>query len=196
MPSRSLQELLSRYDARFPAEHATTERIRALITTHEKCFDRTCRPGHVTGSAWVLSADRQRCLLVHHRKLDRWVQPGGHADGDADVLAVAMREAREETGLPDLQPIDVDTGKLQDDPCPLDIDIHVIPARFDQDGNMTEDAHEHHDVRFLLAATHDSPVVVSEESHDVRWYRPAAIEELTSEESVLRLLRKSRSVMA
>jgi hypothetical protein len=89
MHRRPLLELLDRYAERFPEEDAVTERIRSLVFEHPDCFERTCRPGHITGSAWVLSPDRQKVLLVHHAKLDRWLQPGGHSDGEIDIPEVA-----------------------------------------------------------------------------------------------------------
>lgn len=190
MHRRQLLNLLENYIARYPAEQAVAEQIVALVESHEDCFDRTCRPGHITGSAWVLSHDRQRCLLLHHKKLDRWMQPGGHADGDTDVAAVALKEAQEESGIENLTLLGV--GQLKSEPpLPLDIDIHIIPARYAADGSLIEDAHEHHDIRFLLAAKDESPIVVSHESHDVRWFTPTEVEQQSDEESVLRLLRKS-----
>ena len=71
----------------------------AFVEAEVECLERTCRPGHLTGSAWIVSPDRTRTLLTHHRKLGKWLQLGGHADGDPDLLAVALREAREESGL-------------------------------------------------------------------------------------------------
>ena len=103
MHRQPLLELLNRYTARYPDEAEVAARIRQLVQSSPACFERTCRPGHVTGSAWVLSHDGQRCLLVHHAKLDRWLQPGGHADGEVAIAEVALREVREETGLADLE---------------------------------------------------------------------------------------------
>src|SRR5690606_11839088 len=91
--------LLDRYLVRYPDEEEMVARVRALVEAHADCACRSCRPGHLTGSAWIVSPDRQRVALVHHRKLERWLQPGGHADGDTDIAAVAWREATEETGL-------------------------------------------------------------------------------------------------
>ena len=112
-------------------------------------------------------------LLAYHAKLGRWLQPGGHSDGDPDTLAVALREAREESGL--------DVRVLDD--AIFDIDVHGIPAR---DG---EPAHLHFDVRSLVQAR-DDRFRVSEESHALAWVPAAGLNTLTDEESVLRMARK------
>lgn len=178
--------MIDRYVTAYPNEAEMAARIRDLVTEHADCFDRTCRPGHITGSAWILSSDRQRCLLVHHRKLNRWLQPGGHADGQTDVAEVALREAQEETGLSDFQ-IVANAEAL----VPLDLDVHMIPARFGADGNEIESAHEHHDIRFLLLASDGQQPQVSDESHEVRWFTREELLNITNEESVLRMQRKA-----
>lgn len=183
MHRRPLLELLDRYAAAYPDEVAVTERIRQLVISRTDCFERTCRPGHITGSAWVLSADRTKCLLLHHRKLDRWLQPGGHADGQTDVAEVALREAREESGLQHL--------RLENDGIPIDLDVHLIPERRDSSGNLIEDAHEHHDLRFLFTAASHQPLVLSNESNDLRWFSYRELLNITDEESVLRMMRKA-----
>jgi 8-oxo-dGTP pyrophosphatase MutT (NUDIX family) len=190
MHRRPLIEMLERYRRVFPAEAVVVDRIVALVEAHSNCFERACRPGHITGSAWILSADRRRALLTHHGKLDRWLQLGGHADGEWRVEEVALREAREESGMTrfDYMPIN---GCL----LPLDVDVHIIPARYDTSGQLIEDAHEHHDVRFLLVARTDEPISVSAESHHVAWFTPTEIERLTDEESVLRMLRKALALL-
>lgn len=185
MHRQPLLELLDRYAARYPAEAAVAARIRALVMEHADCFDRTCRPGHVTGSAWVLSQDHAKCLLVHHAKLNRWLQPGGHADGETDIAQVSLREVREETGLTQLT-LPTPDGVL----VPLDLDVHIIPARC-KDGTLSDDAHEHHDVRFLVVAAPDQEIALSEESHELRWCTHEEVLRLTDEESVLRMLRKA-----
>jgi 8-oxo-dGTP pyrophosphatase MutT (NUDIX family) len=186
MHRRPLLELLDRYDQRYPDENAMTNRIRSLVEAHSDCFDRTCRPGHVTGSAWVLSHDRAHVLLVHHAKLDRWLQPGGHADGENQISEVALREVREETGLANVSLPTVD-GQL----VPLDLDVHLIPPRYAPDGTLIDDGHEHHDVRFLVIAAPDQLVAVSDESHDLGWFTHDEVLAHTNEESVLRMLRKA-----
>lgn len=186
MHRKPLRELLDRYEARHPEEAACVARVRALVAARADCFERSCPPGHVTGSAFVVSADGRRTLLVHHRKLDRWLQPGGHADGESDVAQVALREAREETGLDALA--FVGPGG---EPTPFDLDVHEIPAR------PGEPAHEHHDVRFLLVAAAGQEARASEESHAVRWFDLDAIGSgaLAVDESVLRMARKARALL-
>jgi 8-oxo-dGTP pyrophosphatase MutT (NUDIX family) len=186
MHRRPLLEMLARYRRVFPGEAAVVERIGALVAGHRDCFERTCRPGHITGAAWILSPDRRRCLLTRHRKLDCWLQLGGHADGQWQVEEVALREAREESGMAgfDFLPID---GVLM----PLDVDVHSIPPRYDAAGRIIEDAHEHHDVRFLLIAHAGQRLCASDESHEIGWFTPDEVRQLTQEESILRMLRKT-----
>lgn len=191
MSRTALLESLADYADRYPLEGAVVSRIAALVRGHPDCFERSCRPGHVTGSAWVVSRDFQSCLLVHHRKLGRWLQPGGHADGEAEVAAVALREAREESGLTGLELAPLRDGR--GNPAPLDVDVHVIPARYGPDGRLTEDAHEHHDLRFLVVGDAAEPPRASAESHAVRWFALDEAAALAGEESVVRMLRKAES---
>jgi len=141
------------------------------------CLWRTCAPGHFTASAWIVDPARRRTLLTHHRKLDRWLQLGGHADGDPDLLAVALREAREESGLAGVRPVASDI---------FDLDRHLIPAR------PGEPEHLHYDVRFLLEADPAQPLVVTRESKDLAWIELAAVATLNPEESLLRMVRRTR----
>jgi 8-oxo-dGTP pyrophosphatase MutT (NUDIX family) len=150
--------------------------IIRFVEAHPDCLLRTCVPGHLTGSAWIVDALRSRVLLTHHRKLDKWLQPGGHADGDPDLLAVALREAREETGLTQLQLVAS---------AVFDVDRHWIPPRGDTPG------HWHHDLRFLIEADPAEPLVISDESHDLAWVELTQVAALNSEESMLRMVRKT-----
>jgi len=129
------------------------------LASEPNAFERTRRDAHFTGSAWLVSGDGQRVLLTHHRKLDRWLQLGGHADGDADLARVALREAEEESGLPDLA---IEGGVF-------DIDRHLIPARGD------EPAHWHYDVRYVVRATGSEQFAVSSESLALAWWLIADI---------------------
>ena len=190
MSRRPLLEMLARYRDAFPSEAAVVERICALVDSRPDCFERTCRPGHITAAAWILSTDRRRALLTHHRKLGRWLQLGGHADGQWHVEEVALREAREESGLARFEFIPIHGAVL-----PFDLDVHEIPARYDADGALVEDAHEHHDIRFLLIAASGDEIRVSDESHDLKWCTPDEVRALTDEESVLRMLRKAIALL-
>jgi len=187
---RPLLDLLARYGARHPAEGACVARIRSLVESRPDCFERSCLPGHVTGSAWVLSADRRRFLLAHHRKLGRWLQLGGHADGETDVAAVALREAAEESGL---GPFLLLGAGDPEPPLPIDVDVHRIPAR------SSEPTHEHHDLRFALVALRGEARVCSE-SNALRWFEMDALDSvlpaLGADESLLRLGRKARALLA
>ena len=155
-----LLELLERYEKRAPDEAICIGRIRELVRNCEDCFHRSCLPGHVTASAWIVSSDYRRFLLTHHRKLGRWLQLGGHADGDTDVAGVVLREAREESGLRDFDFLSAHGLQEQDDTLatPIDVDVHRIPAR------PGEPAHEHHDIRFLLVARPGQRISISDES--------------------------------
>lgn len=186
MPHRStLLDLLQTYAGLYPEEQQRIERFRSFVERCPDCFERTLLEGHVTGSAFILSRDQQRLLLTHHRKLNAWLQPGGHADGDPDVLAVALREAHEESGIADLAVLD---------PQILDIDIHRIPERVvKNDAGMvirTEPEHLHYDVRFALHAHRDETLTVSEESHDLAWVPLDRLADHDCDESILRMAGK------
>ena len=181
MHRRHLLGRLESYLARYPEEQSRVERVRRFVETHVDCFERTCRDGHVTGSAWILSPDHRHVLLAHHKKLGRWLQPGGHADGDADPLRVALREAREESGLTELA---VPSEE------PLDVDVHPIPASGD------EPAHLHYDVRYLLVAAPRQELHPSEESTALQWFERRRLTTILTEKSLLRMERKTRAVLA
>lgn len=159
-------------------EAAFKAKFLALLQ-HPDAFQRTHLPGHITGSSFIVSDDFKHTLLVHHAKLNRWLQPGGHADGDTDVARVALREANEETGLRNITLLRPDI---------FDLDIHVIPARKDFP------QHEHYDVRYLFRASMEEPVVVSEESHDVKWIALSALESYNNEPALLRMRGKFRAL--
>jgi 8-oxo-dGTP pyrophosphatase MutT (NUDIX family) len=180
-----LLQMLSRYLERWPEERLRVARVIQFVRAHEDCFERTCLEGHVTGSAWILSPDHRCVLLTHHRKLGRWLQLGGHCDGDADPFRVALREAREESGMHRLRPLPEEAG-----PVPLDVDVHPIPAR------EGEPAHFHFDVRFLLEAAPGEEFVLGEESHALRWVERARLCETVEEESLLRMERHASEVLA
>src|SRR5687767_11824108 len=150
MHRRKLLDLLARYQPSDDRERSSSSRLIAFVERSPRCFDRSLLEGHVTGSAWLLDDARERCLLTHHKKLGMWLQCGGHADGDPDVLQVALREAREESGIVGIEPLSTEI---------FDVDVHLIPAK------GSEPEHFHYDVRFALVAPPGATFIVSEESH-------------------------------
>ena len=173
MHRHKLLALLAEYADRYSGEDIS--RFRAFVEGQPRCFERDCwDDGHVTGSAVVLDPDGTTMLMTHHAKLDRWLQLGGHSDGESDPLAVACREATEESGLA-VVPVRREI---------LDLDIHAIPAR---GGDPT---HFHYDVRFLLRVERPGPLAATDESLALKWVRLDAVETVTREESILRMVRK------
>lgn len=172
--------LLRRHEGRAEpgGEAAMLAEFFPFIAAHRDCLERTCLDGHLTASAWVVDAARSRVLLTHHRKLDRWLQLGGHADGDADLLAAALREVREESGLTRVRAAGAEI---------FDVDRHRIPAR------RAEPEHWHFDVRFLIEADAAEPLVLSDESHDLAWVPLAELGRYSDEESLARMARKTVS---
>lgn len=172
------QQVLGLLESHLQREQGDREAV-ALFSSfaagHPDCCERTLAVGHFTGSAWLVSADGERVLLTHHRKLHRWFQLGGHADGDGDLAAVALREAQEESGL----------GGLSGEDFVFDLDRHFIPERGPEPG------HWHYDVRFVVRASDDENFVANEESHALAWRR---IDEIAADpqadESLRRMARK------
>ncbi len=175
MHRNPLLSLLRTYQNKYPEETETVQSFTRFIQEHTNCFDRTLSKGHITGSAWLIHPDHPKVLLTHHRKLNKWLQLGGHADGQSDVLSVALREAREESGLNHIIPLLSDI---------FDIDIHRIPE------NRREAAHHHYDIRFVLQAVGSEKVRISEESHDLSWVLIPSLHEITQEKSILRMRQK------
>jgi len=168
--------LLGAYANACPDEVQQLVLFGEFMRCHADAAERTRAAGHLTGSAWLVSRDGKRALLTHHRKLERWLQPGGHADGDCDLARVALREAGEESGLTDLVV----------EPAIFDIDRHEIPAR------GTEPAHWHYDVRFVVRATTNEAFVVGEESHALAWREiaPMPADQSAYDESLRRMAGK------
>lgn len=175
MHRESLLNQLSEYARRHPEEAAVIRDFTQFVKSQSRCFERSLEIGHITGSAWVVNSTGCEVLLTHHRKLDRWLQLGGHADGESDVLAVAIKEAEEESGLGNFSVIG---------PGIFDIDIHRIPAR------KNEPEHDHYDVRYVLMVNGSLEFEVSEESHELRWVKLDEVKNLTREPSMMRMVEK------
>jgi 8-oxo-dGTP pyrophosphatase MutT (NUDIX family) len=155
-------------------------------TPWPNCFQRSWIPGHITGSAFVVSLDHKKTLLTHHRKLDAWLQLGGHSDGNTLTWEVALREAQEESGLMEFlwDPNGILHHPHMNVPIPFDVDTHVIPSR------GQEPEHIHYDIRYLLFADPDKELVVSSESHSLAWVSFDEIENYSKEPSISRMVAK------
>lgn len=163
---------LQQFEAR--GEQQASFKRRMLDFLERRPLDahkRTTLEGHLTASALIVDEDLSRALLTHHRKLGKWLQMGGHCDGDAKLAHVALRECIEESGITDLAVL----------PTPIDLDIHPIPAR------TGEPEHLHYDTRFVVVAPRGAQFVASEESHALAWVAPSELERYSTDDSVRRL---------
>ena len=179
---RLLHLLLAHHPAD-EVERAHLEHIAGFVRREPACFARATLPGHITGSAFVVDRDRGALLLHHHRKLDRWLQLGGHDEGEQDAAATALREAREESGLTRLT--------LDAPPRILDVDVHAIPARPNEPGHL------HLDVRFLVLADGSEPLRLDVvESKALAWVPFDEAAERMGEAGARRVVAKLRARLA
>jgi 8-oxo-dGTP pyrophosphatase MutT (NUDIX family) len=185
-------ELIDRLESFTPSEEREArdrDAIVAFVRRGGNPFDRRrFEPGHLTASAFIVDQAIERVLLVHHARLDRWLQPGGHGEpGEDDPLAVALREAREETGIEGLVP-------HPRAPRPFDIDIHHIPGRTRPDPRESEPAHDHLDIRFLLVAPKGARPLASAESKAIAWLPLAEVGDDATDPGLGRAFRKVRAL--
>ena len=152
--------------------------ILDFLATHDDALHRSCQEGHLTGSAVVFDAAGERIVVLLHRKLQRWLQPGGHCDGDANLAAVALREATEETGI----------DGLVVHPVAVDLDVHEVRP-------PSEPPHLHLDVRFLVSAPVGAQPGGNHESTDIRWVAPAELDALDVDAGTLRMVRHGTRVL-
>ena len=181
--------LLSLYNGHFPQEEARVKLFTAFLhrTDGSALFDRKNFDGHITTSAFIINGSWSQMLLLEHRSLKRWLQPGGHAeDSDGSLLLSALREAVEETGIVAEQlshfPL------LVNSEMPFDIDTHFIPPN----PNKAEAGHYHHDLRYLFVYTGaQDHVYNADEATGQRWI---ALDELEDNETFATVVAKIRNV--
>jgi 8-oxo-dGTP pyrophosphatase MutT (NUDIX family) len=148
-----------------------------FLTEDPLAYKRERLEGHFTASAWIVNKERTHTLLTLHRKLGRWLQLGGHADGNENLLEVAMKEAVEESGLKSLKMVDLTI---------FDLDKHIIPER----PHVPE--HFHFDVRYLFEAEINEPLQISEESISLAWIAfDSVIDMIGYNPSIIRMLEKT-----
>lgn len=155
-----------------PAAEPHRRTILDFVDAHDDALHRSCRTGHLTGSALVVDPAGERVVVLHHRKLGRWLQPGGHCDGDANLAAVALREAAEETGIAGLRVL----------PVAVDLDVHEVAPPDDR-------PHLHLDVRYLVQAPPGAEPRGNHESNDIRWATPDGLSGLDLDEGTWRMVR-------
>jgi 8-oxo-dGTP pyrophosphatase MutT (NUDIX family) len=175
MEREKLLTLLQEYIPEDHEDFSIEKEIAAFVRTHKNCFDRSLAVGHITASAWLLDHTETKALLMLHTKLGLWVQCGGHCDGNSDTLSVAIKEAKEESGLMHIVPM---SAKI------FDLDIHKIPK------STKEEEHLHYDIRFLLKAPFDEPLIKNSESKALLWIDQEELLLPTQEKSILRMMRK------
>lgn len=146
-----------------------------FIRKNEDCFQRTYLKGHMTASGWLINQKKDKVLLMHHKKLNQWFQFGGHADGDNDLLKVAIKETKEESGLENIYPM---MSKI------FDIDIHCIPEY------KGIPAHLHYDIRFLLQLQSDEIEKKNEESLALDWFNKDITKFPNHKSSMIRMFNK------
>lgn len=177
MLPRCLFEQLEDFEGKNPQEKDQVLKFKKLVTETPHPFSRHQYPGHLTGSCFVLSPDRSKLLLMHHKKLNKWLQMGGHAEGESDIAAVALREAKEEAGTQDIELVSAEIW---------DLDIHLIPERKD------EPSHYHYDVRFLAVCLDPQSIQKQEEEcSDLQWFSWDEAYQIAQEPSMHRVFKKS-----
>lgn len=173
MNRKQLLDLLSVHQLSFPEDEERVSRIRQFVLENPQCFERTLLSGHITGSSWIVDLNRSHALFTHHKKLNKWIQLGGHADGMSDIFLVALKEAKEESGLEHITALSKQI---------FDVDIHHVPD--------LASGHFHYDIRFLFEADLSEKVIVSGESHDLAWIEFGDIHDRIRELSVLKMHEK------
>lgn len=177
MYKEELLSLIEKYETDYLEEKEYINKIVDFINKNGAIFGKENKDGHITASAWVVNKDKSMVLMTHHRKLDKWLQLGGHTEENESVLEGGFREALEESGLKSIEFLSEEI---------FDVDVHCIPAR------KAEKEHFHYDIRFMFTADSDEKIQVSEESKDVKWIKLDEVKSYANSKSILRMLDKTK----
>ena len=161
-------------------EDDMVEQTIDFIRSTPSCFERSNLAGHMVAGALVLNAAHTHVALMFHTKLQRWLQPGGHADGEVNLFYVAQKEVWEETGLA--------TSTTPLGTKIFDVDAHLIQAR--GEGEKYVPGHWHYEVRYLLEALNEADLQANAESQGLEWVAVKDVANYTTEESVLRMVKR------
>lgn len=175
MHRNNLREKLIKYASTYASEIEDKAKMLAFLDANKDCFERFCEIGHFTGSCWIENSDGTKFLLTLHKKIGLWLQLGGHADGDSDLVRVALREAHEESGLKSIKLLSADI---------FDISLHRYVATCDKTSG-----HYHYDIRFLLKAE-DDEIHISGESSDLKWFDEPPLNDPKLGTDVVRMFEK------
>lgn len=193
-PYLNLQELIFEYQTKVQRlfkdqtwfsledEENILKKMGDFYATKKDPFERSCVEGHFTASCLLVNPKTKKMVLTHHKKLKSWLQLGGHCDGAKDLADVALKEAKEESGILKLD-FSPQLKANNNSPLAFDFDIHTIPQ------NKKDPQHLHLDVRFLLE-TFEEQLEISDESMDLKWFYPVEIKKISQEKSLLRLVQK------
>lgn len=176
MNKDELIELLKNYNTDYTDEKLFKDLTLDFLIKNDIFLGKKNPEGHITGSAWIISSDRKKVLLTHHKKLNKWLQLGGHTEENETIYEASLREAKEESGLLNL---DFFVKNI------FDIDVHLIPER------KNEKAHYHYDIRFILEETKNETLEISEESNDLKWVELNKIVDYSNSRSILRMVEKT-----
>jgi 8-oxo-dGTP pyrophosphatase MutT (NUDIX family) len=154
----------------------TKNQFLEFLKQNENCFDRELAKGHVTASGLIGDFENKKILLLHHKKLQKWLQPGGHCDGNPNTLSVAKKEIAEETGIiiPETLVLPI-----------FDLDIHLIPFY------KNIPAHYHYDVRYLFWTNSEIPIINNEESNELAWINIHNLNDYVTDESIIRMVKNA-----
>ncbi|XVN43297.1 MAG: NUDIX hydrolase [Candidatus Rickettsia vulgarisii] len=176
-----VQKKILEYNSIFPEEMECKEKILQFLDNCQRPFDRETKEGHFTAGSLLLNSDKTKFLVMHHRKLNVWLHLGGHCDGNGDLLSVAIREAQEESGILEIEPLSKEI---------FDIDIWQIPTSLD------EQEHCHYDIKFLLKTVGSDNYIKNEESYDLKWLDLNTDDygEIILDNDIKRMLKKFRMI--